>query len=241
MNRFLIIAALFAAASCRQNDVPLYNDTPALYFGEDYDSISHSFFFLPSGAVTDTLWIQVNVLGRLADVARPVALRQSNADGTLAARAGVHYVAFDAPSLQPFYSIPANAASVKIPVVFIRDASLDDSEVRLEIAVADNNCFRPGIAGKTAFVATTTARPTAPNNWNSLWRWYFGADWGPVKWRFIIDVTGIRDLKQWETMPDDLNYPSYLRNLVEQAFREYNRDNPDSPLVEADGTPVKFM
>ena len=55
--------------------------------------------------------------------------------------------------------------------------------------------------------------------------------------KFIIQHTGYTD---WEVIPSDGAYIGYMSSKVQNAFQQYNLENPNKPLIEADGTLVSF-
>lgn len=244
MKRFkfiYVLLLLLTVAACTQNEILSYENDPAIYFAGNFDnksdSINHSFFLLNSDILKDTVLVRINTMGELSSQDRPVAIIQTNVGDSAAAVAGVHYVSFDDASLKPLLQVPAGKEYVDIPVVFIRDASLDTLKVRLELALATNEYFRTGIAEKQRFVLTTTDLIEKPVAWDSRWSIFMGKSWGTVKMRFIIDITGYTD---WATMPSDMALIQYFGALAKQKLLEYNTAHPDNPLREANGDLVSF-
>ena len=97
----LLLLLFFTA--CKENELMKYDDEAALYFAESYvlnpktnqtslqqDSISQSFFLISSQMLRDTIYIQVNTMGHLSDVNRPIPIVQTNIGESDAAVAGVH-------------------------------------------------------------------------------------------------------------------------------------------------------
>jgi hypothetical protein len=244
MKRFKFIYVLLFAhivAACTQNEMLSYENDPAIYFAGNLDnksdSINHSFFLLNSDILRDTVLIRINTMGELSSQARPLAIVQANVGAEGAAVAGTHYVPFDDATLRPLHQMPAGKEFVDIPVVFIRDASLDSTKVRLELALAANEYFRTGIVEKQRFVLTTTDLIEKPSAWDTRWYMALGKSWGPVKMRFIIDITGYTD---WFTTPSEMALVQYFGALAKQKLLEYNTANPDNPLREANGDLVTF-
>jgi hypothetical protein len=223
-----------------------YENDPAVYFTYDdaviaagqRDSINHSFFSLNTSILTDTVWVKVKTMGDISNQDRPISIVHTNAGKAGAAVAGTHYLSFDNPAIKSLMVIPANKVETKIPVVFLRDASLALEQVRLELALESNEYFRPGIDIWRTFIVTTTDQAVKPALWDSRWYIPFGRTWGSVKMRFIINVTGYTD---WDVFPNETSVMIYLRDIVAQAFKEYNRDHPDDPLREANGDLVLFL
>ena len=242
MKNKYIILALFGVliASCKENVALEYENDPALYFvHEQYvqqDSINHSFFFIP-GNEPDTVYVEVQTMGYLGKQDRPFLLEQTNSGDENAAIPGVHYVAFSDPDLAKHLVIPAHSERVSIPIILLRDESLNLKEIRLSFQFVQNDYFRPGIPEWSEFLITTTAQAVKPDLWDNLWYMFFGSSWGSVKMKFIIDATGITD---WETRSSDLAFYMYIQKKVLTEFQNYNLANPNNPLREADGTLVSF-
>ena len=236
----ILITIALIAASCSQFDAIEYENDPAIYFAnEQYgqkDSLNHSFFLIP-GDDPDTVYIDIRTMGYLSNVDRTIKVIQTNAGDENAAIAGVHYVPFDDPKVSKYFIIPANSAKMNVPIILLRDESLNLKQVRLELEVAENENFRPGIEKWRNFVIKTTSQATKPMLWDTYWKYYFGASWGSVKMKFIIDHTGHTD---WDTRSTDNGYVTYLKTKVLNAFQQYNINNPNKPLKEADGTLVSF-
>lgn len=237
---FLSILSMIYISSCKEYDALQYENDPALYFVNDNygqkDSLDHSFFLVP-GDGPDTVYVQLHTMGELSDSDRPFVLEQTNGNDPDAAKPGVHYVAFDDPAVSKYFVVPAHSVSVNLPIIFIRDESLNTSKVRLALRIVPNDYFRLGIPEWTTFVLKTTAEAVKPALWDTRWKYYFGPSWGSVKMKFIIDVTGYTN---WDYYPNDSGFLNYLEAKVLSRFQEYNEANPDNPLKEADGTLVTF-
>jgi hypothetical protein len=244
---YILLLTVAVVSSCSEYEMLTYENDPAIYFTYDdvivaagqRDSINHSFFSLNTSILTDTVWLKISTMGEISPQDRPVSIVHTNAGKAGAAVAGKHYLSFDNPAIKSLMVIPANKAEAKIPVVFLRDESLALDQVRLELAVGSNEYFRPGIDRWRTFIVTTTDQAVKPALWDSRWYMIYGRTWGSVKMRFIINVTGYDD---WDNFPtSDISYMNYLRDIVAQAFSEYNRDHPDNPLKEANGDIVVFL
>lgn len=240
---FYIIVGLSAVlnTACKENEMEPYNDTPALYFENikygQADSINHSFFIYGDEVKEDTVWVVVNTMGYPENIDRPISLVQTNTGKANAAVPGTHFISFDDPTLKSYFHIPANQVSQKIPIVFLRDKSLITNEYRIELAIIENEYFRPGIDAWRSFVVTTTDQAVRPNNWDTTWIYVFGTTWGREKMKFIIQVTGFTD---FDNPPMDGGYRRWLGEAAKLALAKYNAEHPNDPLAEADGELVTF-
>ena len=240
---FYIIVGLSAVlnTACKENEMEPYKDTPALYFQNirygQADSISQSFFVYGNEVTEDTVWVVVNTMGYPENTDRPISLAQTNAGKPGAAVPGTHFISFDDPKLKPYFCIPANKVSQKVPIVFLRDRSLLTDEYRIELTITENEYFRPGIDAWRNFVVTTTDQAVKPNNWDTTWIYVFGSTWGREKMKFIIQVTGYTE---FHSPPMDPGYRTWLGQTAKLALIKYNLEHPNDPLCEASGEEVTF-
>lgn len=247
MNKiFSIISAcllLFTLASCEQ-DLPNYSDSQARlnFDNSQYKSglVNYSFTF--NDKQQDTVWIQLNTMGYLSDQDRPFELQQITT-GRYDAIPGQHYVAFDDAAVKPYLVIPAGKNYARVPVILKRDATLDTAKFNLNIALKPDANFQIGYVAQSSMTVTMTSQLTQPTEWAGAMNYYFGT-WGPVKHRFMIQVTG----KKWDneyilSIENDFSMVNYLINQLDKALAEENakRAAAGQPyLQEADGTLVAF-
>ena len=186
---FILSVFMLLGISCKKNVALEYENDPALYFTNDpygqRDSIHHSFFIIDGDR--DTVYVEIQTMGMTSNNVRPFVLEQTNEGTPNAAIAGVHYIAFDDPSVSKFYVIPAHNVKVNVPIILLRDESLNTGEVRLAFKISSNEYFRQGIAAWTNFLIKTSAQASKPKIWDTYWKYKFGASWGPVKMKFIIE------------------------------------------------------
>ena len=231
MTVCIALSLLALLNACNEQEAVLYSDEPRISFARgdngygQQDSVTQSFFLLPSDQLRDTVWVEISLEGTSAPEARAIKIEQTNAGEAGAAEAGKHYVAFDDPEIATAMQLPANAVSVNIPVILLLDPSLYEEKVAIEITIAENENFKPGIDENRNFKITTTAMAEKPSTW-STWQYYFG-EWGSVKMKFIIDYVGYSD---FEDTPETA-YRSYLRLKAIEQLEEYNATH-EQPLCE---------
>lgn len=258
-----ILTAMFltiALCGCRE-EFMLYDDYQArLNFDlsrmdAENRTVEHfTFVFTNTEVRQDTMWIGVKTMGYTSDEDRPFSLEQMDAnevdtdfEGTaLNAIPGVHYIAFDHPSLRGYYRIPAGQAYVRIPVVFLRDASLTQEERMLFFRIREDGIWQQGIPEYRIRRTGVSDKLTEPVRWQNI-AFYFG-EYGPVKHRFLIDITG----QKWDDefinsfysfFTGDRTYLEYLLHLARTKLKEENTRRLAEKLdilKEADGTPVTF-
>lgn len=233
--------------TCRLNF--LYNggmdstDDLGKYDDSDYTASSYSFIYDGDNKEQDTVWFQVGVSGFLYDYPRPITLKQIAVPDTVDnAEPSVHYVPFSDPTLSSYYTVPANAAGLYIPVVLLRDTSLNRKDVVLRFGFETNDYFSMGFPKMSYRTLYVTARLSKPSQWYSG----FG-DWGPVKHQLMIEWTG----KKWDDecfidelySNSDMYYQTYLVEWFANKLKEENDKRiaaGEEPYKEADGTPVSF-
>ena len=207
----------------------------------DYNVTSYSFVY-SGDAQRDTLWFKIGTMGFLSDEDRPLELQQFIADDTLEnARPGVHYVAFDDPELASFYRVPAHCDTLSIPVILLRDPSLEAKEVVLKFGFKDNGIFKPGYEMFSTRIIRFTAEYVQPSNWSEA---MFGK-WGPVKHQLMMEWTDEKwDEKYIKEIYDDYPYVEFIGAWLYYKLEEENakriQENKDI-YREADGSEVKFV
>jgi hypothetical protein len=232
-----MVAALFSA--CQEVEIDEYENDPRLYFYRDVlatgqrDSLSYSFFLQGPTVMRDTIFIFIRTMGLPSPEARPFRMMQANAGDSTAAQAGVHYLPFD--SAAEIMYVPARAIDAYMPVIVLRDTSLKTKEMRLEITIAENEYFKPGIQDNTKFTLKLTDFAVMPASW-STWGIFFQT-WGPQKMLFLTKSLGI-DFN--EPAPREFDVLMYYGGWAKDLLKKYNDEHPDDPLKEDDGTLVTF-
>lgn len=259
MKKMMYLWAMvaFAFTSCEKELEPYSDPTCRLgfvygltdgklednYIGDSYSTTSYSFIYDGNGTDRDTLWFKVGASGFLKDYPRLITVEQIMIEDTVDnAEAGVHYVAFTDPSVASYFTVPANANSVEIPVILLRDPSLGQKDVVLRLGLVDNEHFKIDFRMKSYRTIRITARTTEPRYWSEK---FFGK-WGQVKHELMI---------LWTGEPWDEDYCLEFAYYTESAYREYlsywmakkleeenqkHLEETGDIYREADGTPVDF-
>jgi hypothetical protein len=153
---------------------------------------------------------------------------------------GVHYVAFDDAAMLPHVQVPANATVYRLPLILLRDASLQDETVTLDMRIVENEEFKVGIDGQSTFRVNFSDQYLPTSNWRpgstAGWHTVFG-EYGSRKHWFIVTYVGFTDFEG-----NPANYPLMVRKYYNARAREkltaYNAANP--VLTEANGQTVSF-
>lgn len=227
--------AFASLTSCSDNEPIAYENNPALYIDNDKD-ISFSFFYSTNKNGRDTVYAKVHAMGYVSDQPRAFTLYQKNAGDADAAQPGTHYVAFDTDEMKKLMVMPAGKSEYELPIILLQDKSLDTRVVKLKVGIRPNENFTSGIKEKDSLMVSFSSQAMKPTNWDD-WYYAFGASWGTVKMKFIIENTG---LTNFDNVPTDTDYKSYLNTKLRSKLFDYNQAHPDAPLAEADGTLVDF-
>ena len=246
----LIFCSLFSIFSCSE-DLPTYQDSVArLNFdlGDDYISSEdripvEAYSFVYSGGLhQDTIWVKVTLMGKPSTKDRPFSIAQVMKEDNDAV-AGKHFIALNDPSLSKYYILKADSVSAIFPVVFLRDKSLASQVYNLHIGIKENSEFKNGFPFYQEKRITISDMLAKPKQWDERYINYYFTEWGPVAHQFMIDVTGQPfddNFIEKIMSSSDTNYVYYLAEKVARAKVKYNKEHPDAPLSEADGTLINF-
>ena len=264
-------AALTGLTSC-EKDLELYSDPTCrlnFYYADvkqvnefknEMARTNYSFVYAGGAITQDTIWLEVESMGFVADHDRAITLEQVDTTGVTLAQAGKHYVAFDDPSLAPYYVMPARKARTKLPVVLLRDASLAEQSVVLKVRIKPNENFQAGYGVLQSRSIAFTDRLSMPTNWEkgypipgmesyfptyANYLYYYIGRWGQVKHQFLIDQTG----QKWDDdyieslMTGDSSYLTYISLKLADVLAKVNAERRAQGLDvlrEADGTEVSL-
>lgn len=257
-----VLGLLLVTTSCEKS-LEVFSDTTCRlnFYYREAEIMSNfqpnmaqgSFSFIYSGNIQqDTVWVEVECMGLLADYDRPITIEQVDTTAVMAV-AGKHYVAFDDPSLVKYYVMPAGKARTKLPIVVLRDASLKHESVVLKYHIKPNDFFTKGYDVFQTRSLSITDRLAQPAYWTKGYPMYGGyyslynfiGYYGVVKHQFMIDITG----KPWddafieEFITGDTNYLNYILNKLVSELDKYNTKRQEQGLDvlrEEDGTEVNF-
>ena len=244
MKQIIIyIAFLGLLTACKKDEISTASDAAAaVYFIYDIqrpvniDSISYTFVEKSSTVVTDTVWLPVRVSGDVADRDRSVNLVADNA-GTTALK-DQHYKLLN-------NIVPKGSFASRLGVVLLRDASLLNNSVALNLSLQPSEDFpvlmKDTLMGDGRYYGRNkvkiifTDRLLKPDNWDSYLITFFGA-YSNVKFRFITGVLGVSSFPT--TGPNPVNYPrmQFYQNSVRNALLEYTTAN--GPLIDENNNVV---
>jgi len=240
---FLLPACFLGA--CKKEDIAAGTDARAsVYFiyrtsltgSDNVDSLNYTFVGKSDSVKKDTIWLAVRTSGNVADHDRAIGLVAAGA-GTTAVE-GVHYKLLQ-------YTMPKDSFQVNLGVVLLRDPSLLDTSVVLNLQLKPSTDF-PVLMKDTLmddgmfFVRNSlkiifTDRLIKPSNWDTYLVNFFGS-YSEVKFRFITGVVGRSSFPN--SGPGALNFPTlqYYQNIVRNALVEYNAEH--GTLIDENGNAV---
>lgn len=185
---FVLLFSVFLFA-CKKNEQLLYSIKDNIYLNysiQDSSAVTYSFALHPALA-SDTIWVPVIVSGERVNRDRKFALTLT-AENNTAVR-GLHYEAF-----KPFYVMPADSGTVRIPVIIKNtDTGLVSHSVALSFEVSGGEDFSSNlpldIRSKTLFFSNRLERPLWWNDWQSSLGTY-----SRVKHQLFLITSGTVDL-----------------------------------------------
>ena len=201
----------------------------------------------------DTVWLEVETIGKVSDQDRTVQLEQKTITaeeleeyGENEAVPGVHYVPFDDPELLAKSYVPAGTTIAQIPVVVLRDPSLDEKDVALRITFKDNGVFKPGYSKYNTHTLHIASQLTRPTEWDTKYWDYNFVEYTRTVHELMIEWTG----EAWdddyikELNAGDPGYLDYLKGYFQEKLAELNAEREAQGLgvlMDPDtGKPVKF-
>ncbi len=194
--------------------------------------------------------ITLETLGFVVNHDREVVLEQVPAgEGLTDAKAGVHYVAFDDPSMKGKFTLKANQTKIDIPITFIKTADMENQRFYLRLKVKKNEHFEASFNTHAARTIEVSNIVVEPKEWDEQ-RFLWAGDYGPVKYRFMLDNSDFISEEWWEKNFTEANitYGKYIARyftdklILHNAERKANNKGPLSEKLENgdDGAPVQF-
>lgn len=241
------LTALCLFGSCKKSEIELYSSGARIQL---LDSVTATFSFVyePKTVVRDTFFLDVRTIGGLTDYDRAIKLEQvpEYRDSIVfnpvtklpidtiklavpnQAQAGVHYVPFDSPEMKQLLVMKKGEVVAKLPIILIRDASLQNVSYRLRLALVANDDFA---LGETKSLVKTLSFSDRLERFYS-WRFDNGTVGGFVnfgkystaKHQFMYDVIGEPIDEAWYQAIVLLGAQQHYKNLIKQALVVFNSD-----------------
>ncbi|WP_316819217.1 DUF4843 domain-containing protein [Pedobacter nyackensis] len=252
MNRiYILLLVVCFATACKKDNYLVFNEVDRLQFGPVPEKIylpqsamedtlkAYTFLTQPISRVRDTMYFDLYTMGNVSKVDRLYKIEQELVKGAGNAEPGLHYVPFNDPAVRNLYTIPANSNHVKVPVILLKDASLQTAKYTLKLKVSENENFKTGDVRKTwrkLIIADILIKPAA---WNDR---VLGT-YSQVKHRFMIQQTGLDwDQAYIVSVNSDVTLTYYWQAKFRELLYNYNNDpdNEDGPLTDEFEKEVTF-
>ena len=243
-NIWILLLGILALTACEDSselyDYPI-NKIGFLQQDGVNKTLTKTFIFDNSEVDRDTVYIPMRTMGFVTSYDRPIGIEQAEAvfeDGVQGANAvpGVHFVPFDDPEYVKFAVVKAGQAEAQLPVILLRDPSLADGEVTLRIRIVENKEFVPINPQNSEKLIVFSDMMMQPEKWDDVFAKFFG-NWGPVKYRFMLDNTNERwDDEFIETLINDIPYLMFWKARLRELLAEENARREaagEEPLREA--------
>lgn len=249
MKKILTLAVLTTAlTACKKDQYYLYNDIARLQFGPPVGQLYYSpadmadtlkpytFYYEPAAVLQDTVFFDIYAIGGTSGQDRAYTLEQVMLEGEENAVAGVHYKAFDDASLKNAYVIKAGEVHAFAPVIVLRDASLKNKSVKLQLQVKANDQFQPGEIRKLWRRVELADQLSQPAAWNSTATTYYWGKYSQVKHSFMVEQTGEKWDQDFLTeINADYALLSFWRLKLRTLLTDYNNAHPGAPLTDESG------
>jgi hypothetical protein len=245
MKRLIYIALMLTAAitGCKKNERLLYHDIARVQLN-DTATINSTFVYEPVTTTKDTVYVQVNTIGKTTNHDREVKLVQVTEKGEpFPAVAGVHYVSMDDPSLKKLMVIKADAVSALIPVVLLRDTSLKSNSYRLRLELTANDQFGLGEVQYRRIAIRFSDHLERFFSWRvdagQAPAFYTFGKYSTGKHQFMINVLHETIDEAWYQAASSIGALTNYQNLLKSALARFNNDPANiasgkAPLRETD-------
>ncbi|RBQ07899.1 DUF4843 domain-containing protein [Pedobacter miscanthi] len=245
----LVCISLAVLAGCSKAELLVYTDIDRLQM-TDTATINSTFVYEPASTIKDTVYIQVNTIGKTANFDREVKLVQRTEAGEPnPAVPGVHYLAMDDASLKSSMIVKANAVKAMIPVVLLRDPSLKANSYRLRLELVANAQFGLGEVQSRSVAIRFSDRLERFYSWrvdgSQAGAFVAFGKYSIRKHQFMIDVLQERIDDAWYQKAASISATLNYKNLLKQALVTYNNDPANiasgkAPMRETDtpGSPL---
>ncbi|SEW37682.1 DUF4843 domain-containing protein [Chitinophaga arvensicola] len=244
---YAIAVLLVLAAGCKKADLLIYNDITRVQLS-DTTTMSATFVYIPPAITRDTIYIQVNTIGDVADHDRTVELTQvpeydytyvrdpvtNQITDTLIkerpfkAVAGVHYLDLKDKSIQSLMVVKAHQAVANIPVVLLRDTSLKNNSYRLRVQLVANDQFGLGEVNARAKTLVFSDRLERFYSWRvdntSASAFSLFGKYSTGKHQFMVDVLKANIDEEWFQAVLSSGAAQQYRTVLKQALADFNVD-----------------
>lgn len=243
----IIMILLAIAAGCKKADYMLYNDGQRIQIA-DTTALSYSFLYKDASVTRDTVYVQMNTIGGIADHDRVITIEQipeydityvrdpvtnKVTDSTVKEKpfkavAGIHYIAFTDPTVKNLMVVRTDSAISKLPIILIRDTSLKTNSYRLRIKLIANDEFALGETKQVERTIVFSDRLERFESWktdvSSSPAYQSFGKYSTGKHQFMIDVLKTRIDEEWYKAIAAAGAITHYKNLLRDALAAFNAD-----------------
>ena len=259
----LLLCGVF---SCQEAEYMLFNEVARVQMNESKE-IMMDFFYMDESIQKDTVYLSVHTIGDPESRDRKISLEQITEydieykydnKGNLVdsvvtekpnkAIPGVHYVPMDDPEMENLLVVKADSVTLEVPVILLRDTSLQREEYRLCLQLVATEDFLLGESEHLSGVIVITDKLSKPSFWDSSVDQYYFGTYSTRKHEFMYEVAGEKINDEWyNRLLQDYSERMYYVNKFKDVLAEYNsnpdniaqglapmredQNNPNSPLI----------
>lgn len=244
---FLLLSFIpFLFYSCQEAEYVLFDDVARVQMDETAE-IKVDFYYLDKSIVRDTAYLTIHTIGVPENRERKIALKQITeydieyqydnkgnlVDSVVTEKAnkaipGIHYVPMDDPEMEKLLIVRPDSVSLEVPIIILRDTSLQREEFRLCLQLTETEDFFLGESEHLSGVIVITDKLSKPGFWDSWVDQYFLGTYSTRKHEFIYEITGEKIDDAWyERLTLDSGERTFWQNKFKNALNEYNSD-PDN-------------
>ena len=248
---------------CDEVDYMSFHDVDRIQIESPGETIYNFFYEDRESVQRDTAYVRVQALGGGRPYPREIVLKQiteydesyeyddkGNVIDTVyteymnKAVAGVHYLASDA-SGGLRVELPADSMEFNVPVILLRDTSLQSGEVRLCLELEATEDFQLGMRARLSKTIIIVDKLFKPDNWSGIFQQYFGA-YSEVKHEFMVSVLKQEINDEWiNSLYSDFTLMISYRNVLINQLNAFNNDPENladgtAPLRDENGNIITF-
>lgn len=248
--KYFFIPGFIFLMGCQQPEGYLYNDVARIQLKNNND-VAYSFVWESKTTTRDTVYLPLMVIGGPDTRVRDFHVSQITEfnveyeydnkgyviDSTVTeifnkAIPGIHYVPFDDPGAKELMKVSANQVESSVPVILLRDKSLQSESQRLRIQLEPSTDFQLGEQEKLSATVIFSDKLEKPNSWTAMINLWLG-DYSVPKHELMIEVVGGKVDDDWLSKGKANNaFFVFWRGKFIDALERFNAD----PTNIANGT-----
>lgn len=259
-NIYMLILFTALLAGCKEVDYQLFEGESRVQFDKGPDKLTYySFVYISSAATVDTVPVRVCLIGVPMSEDRKFRFVQipdteweyirdvhgyvvdSVAVRLFQAESGVHFVMPDDDQ----FVLKADSVFATVPVVVLRDTSLQSKEYRLRFELVATPDLQLGERAMTQTVISITDMLTPPSVWmegvkaSTLQKSILGK-YSRTKHRLMNDAAGLMwDNDQINACLADMSMLTFYIAEFRKALAVYQKENGE-PMKDENGEPISF-